>query len=469
MFSDNTILISCVLLILVALIFIPRKKKPQYTYNAQFGDASDFLSLWNHGFAVTGKKALTKKLSYQNCLLCGSTGSGKSSVVIYSSIAAIARAKSSVVINNTSEELWSTSTYLQKKGYRVLCFNPSNASSSESFNPLQLCNSISDINKLAQIVVYNGIGNSSGEKFWEHSSIMVIAMMARYLRFHASIKYCTLQNVFRLIEKLATDGKVTDRLFLRTKDETLIESYKAVLVMGEKTLQSVIATARTALQLWQDPEVCKATATNTIDFSLMRKEPVALFINTPLKDLKYYKSLSSLFFQSLFDFVLSVIPTKHERSIFFLIDEFASMRFPDIALTVSNVRKFKGGLLLCVQDEMSLIAQYGQAEAHQIKTNCGTQVFLKGQPLHTAKELSQSLGRYSLVDENGKERGARELMTVDEIRLSEDAIILINNKPPLKCKPIPYYKNLWLYGLTRSKPIGIERKEVTDPPLLPIT
>ena len=115
---------------------------------------------------------------------------------------------------------------------------------------------------------------------------------------------------------------------------------------------------------------------------------------------------------------------------------------------------------------MSLISQYGPAEAHQIKTNCGTQIYLKGQPLHTCKELSQMLGLKTITDEKGIER-KRELMTVDEIRMSEEAIIFINNQPPLKCKTVPYYKNIWMHQLTVSTPYPFPNTAVQHPPLIP--
>jgi type IV secretion system protein VirD4 len=245
-----------------------------------------------------------------------------------------------------------------------------------------------------------------------------------------------------------------------------LSSYKATIVLGDKTLQSVIASTRTALTLFCDAEVCKATAINTIDFSLLRKEPTAIFICNPLQDLMYYKPLSALFIQSLFNFILSRIPGKNERAIFFVIDEAATMKFPSLSLTVSNIRKYMSGILLCMQDEMSLIAQYGQAEAHQIKTNCGCQIFLKGSPQHTAKEISQLLGKFTYKDEKGNEK-SRELMTPDEVRLTEDAIIFIGNKLPLKCKTVPYYKKLGLMHLDKLPPYEIAARDVEDPPLIP--
>lgn len=440
--------------------------KNQHSYSAAFGNESEHLGLFNHGFAVTGIKALTKLTSHTNCALFGPTGSGKSSSAIIPSVVSIARGRSSVIINDVSGEVYNTtSAYLERKGYNVLRLDFSNSAYSETFNPLAECNSISDIQKMALLIIRNALGESKSDPFWEQSAIMLISLFGRYLVFHQSSEYRTLQNVLRLIETFSVSGTFVDRLIVRTGEEELLSAYKATVAMSDKTLQSVIATARTALNLFCDPEVCKTTASNSIDFSLLRKDPVALFVCNPLKDLMYFKPLSALFFQSLFNFVLSRLPDKRERSIFFLLDEFATMTFPNLSTTVSNIRKFSAGLLLCMQDEMSLISRYGATEAHQIKTNCGTQVYLKGQPLHTCKELAQVLGRYTYTDEKGTEK-TRELMTPDEIRMSEEAIILIGNSAPLKCKVVPYFRNIAISGLGNSGPVAMKKKEVKPPPLI---
>lgn len=164
--------------------------------------------------------------------------------------------------------------------------------------------------------------------------------------------------------------------------------------------------------------------------------------------------------------MLSYIPIKGERHIFMILDEFASSaKFPDFAITISNIRKNSAGILLCVQDEMSLSAIYGEAQAHQIKTNCGIQCYLKGEPIHTCRDLSQVFGKYSYTDEKGIVR-TRELMTPDEIRMTDDALILVNNQPPLKYSPTPYYQSIWLEHLSQAKPYFTTEKQIADPPLI---
>lgn len=456
-----------VILFCLVVWYAVTEQKSVHEYNAAFGQVSKHLWFSNKGFAL-GARAFSKKLSHTNCILLGPTGSGKSTIGTIPCARSLARGKSSIIFNDVSGELWEkTSFFLAQKDYTIYRLDFSNSKQSESFNPLQQCSSVSDIQKLCLIIMQNTTGESKGDVFWEHSGIMVLSLFARYLVFHCELQFRTLQNLQRLIEIFAVEPEKTDVLIVNTNDESLLATYKATIAMGDKTLQSVLATARTALHLFNDPEVCKTTATNSIDFSMLRKKPTAIYVCNPLKDLRYFKPISALFFQSLFNYTLSYIPKKDERSIFFVLDEFASMKFPDVAVTIANIRKYKAGLLLCMQDEMSLASQYGEAQAHQIKTNCGIQVYLKGEPLHTCKELSQLFGKYSYVDEKGIVR-SRELMTADEIRMTDAALILVNNQPPLKYIPTPYYKNIWTRNLKYAKPFQLPEKNCTEPPLIKI-
>ena len=62
-----------------------------------------------------------------------------------------------------------------------------------------------------------------------------------------------------------------------------------------------------------------------------------------------------------------------------------------------------------------------------------------------------TLGKFEYVDEN-EVRHTRQLMTSDEIRMSDKAIILIGNKPPIHATLHPYYKNKKLKSLTEILP-----------------
>ena len=58
---------------------LPLKNKE---YNADFTSQGTLLSRRHGGFCLTGRRNLTVKHSYQNALIIGGTGTGKSSVVL---------------------------------------------------------------------------------------------------------------------------------------------------------------------------------------------------------------------------------------------------------------------------------------------------------------------------------------------------------------------------------------------------
>ncbi|MBS1633860.1 MAG: type IV secretory system conjugative DNA transfer family protein [Bacteroidetes bacterium] len=440
-------------------------EKPKTTYTAEF-HASAELSRFNHGIAVTGAKAGTLLLAHENTAVFGPTGSGKSSSIIYSSAISLARGKSSIVFNDLNGECHAKlSGFFAKAGYEIFVFDPRNPHQSETFNFLEFIHADSDIYSCSQLIHLNVEGEAKGDKFFQNASIMLCALFMRYL-YHYDKEHLTMQNVLLMVERFSYDPAAVSRLFARTGDEELISSFKSTLSMTDKTLSSVVSSLRVVLNLWQDKEICKTTSSNSIDLNLLRKKPTVIFLRTSIKDLNYTKPITALFFQTLFNFVLDHIPSKKEstRSIIFMFDEFASYALPDAAMVISVIRKHAGGLVLCMQDEQALTGRYGAAVGHQIKTNCGTQIYLKGQPLSTCKELSQILGRYTYTTEKGEK--VRELLTPDEIRQEERAIILIKNSPPLREVMVPYFKNVWLSHLIDLPPYQLPSKPDYTPALI---
>jgi type IV secretory pathway TraG/TraD family ATPase VirD4 len=246
----------------------------------------------------------------------------------------------------------------------------------------------------------------------------------------------------------------------------MLSEYKAFVSYGDKTLSSILATVKASLTLWMDETVASITSIDTIDFTEFRTKKIALFINNSVPDMHYYGSLSSLFFQQFFNEILIRIPSKNENSIFFLLDEASSMYLPGLSTTISNIRKYNSGMMLIYQDYHQIEHIYGTYEAKNILANCYAKVYLPGQPIETCRMLEITLGKFEYLDED-EVRHTRQLMTADEIRMSDRAIILIGNKPPIHAKLNPYYKNWKLISLTEKQAIEPENKLPFDtPPLI---
>src|SRR5476651_1428386 len=76
----------------------------QNGFNAAFGNESDIASRFNKGFLISKHRKLTRRKSYENILLSGPTGSGKTTRLLLKNLFALKNC--SMVVNDPSKELF---------------------------------------------------------------------------------------------------------------------------------------------------------------------------------------------------------------------------------------------------------------------------------------------------------------------------------------------------------------------------
>jgi type IV secretion system protein VirD4 len=334
---------------------------------------------------------------------------------------------------------------------------------------LQRAKSTSDIQKISKIVMIASLGHGSKDPFWNLAGENLISLFSQYLIKHSLPEFRTLANVHHLLTVMTYAPEKIDKLFVSCDDTALLSEYKAYMAYGDKTLASIIATCRTALSLFaSDPGVALITSHDTIDFSEFRNKKVALFINTSTKDMKYYSLLTSIFLEQFFGEIMTSLPAKSDLPIFFLIDEASSLYFNNLQLTISNIRKYKAGILAIYQSWNQIVDQYGAPVAKAITENCFARVHMPGQPIQVAQELETTLGKFEYLDEKST-RHTRSLMTANEIRESKDSIILCGNNPAIKTPTIPYFHQFRLNQLTKIAPYEpINKLPFTQAPIITI-
>lgn len=429
------------------------KKDP--AYSAKFISEKNLLSSKHTGFCLTGDKNLSTKNSFQNALIIGGTGVGKSSVVLIPSLFSM---QGSFVVHDPSGELFlKTAGYLEEKGYEVKTLNFSKPTFSAGYNPLARANSTTEIQKVASMLVENALGGTEKkDPFWNTQATALIAILIMILKTQ-SPEYQNLYNVRLLLNAMGGNPKSVDALFARYADEVLFSEYKSFIAYDEKMTSSVIATCKAALQIFADESIAAVTAFDSLDFGMFREKPFVLYIQNSIADQRYYSVLTSIFFEQFFSYVLSRFPEKGEQDIFFLIDEASSLRLPTLSLAVANVRKHNAGIMLLVQDFNQLTKNYGRHDAEAIRSNCFAKMYFTGQSLETTKELEQILGRFEYKDKEGKKQ-VRSLMTAEEIRIMQikEAILICGHHAPMRAKLVPYYANTTLLRLSQYEPIIVE-------------
>lgn len=442
---------------LAEIIVAATPSRRKENYNADFIEVTKVLSSNGKGFCLTGDRCLSIKDSYSNGLVFGGSGVGKSSRILIPSILKMAGG-SSLCIHDPSGELFEkTSGAMKKAGYTIKVLNYANTDYSENFNPLHRVQNISDIKKLSRLLIHTSLGTGGKDPFWNSSAESLLSIFIRYVIFYTEKQYHTLYNVLCLINAFSGTPQKVDKLFVQAKDDDLLSEYKAFVAYDSKMLMSFVATVRTALSIFADPQIARVTSTDSIDFESFREEKTILYINNNVNDMKYYSVLSSIFFEQFFASVMSRLPKQNEKPILFLLDEASSLYLNILPTAISNIRKYNSGILQVYQSQGQLFDLYGVPQGRNIIANCFSKVYMSGQPLETARELELILGKYEYIDDENNRR-TRQLLTMDEIRILKESIILCGNLPPIKAKMIPYYEQRELKKLTSLPPYQVKQK-----------
>jgi type IV secretion system protein VirD4 len=448
----------------VVISGISKRKKE---YNASFISAGTLLSKRDSGFCLTGRRNLSTKLSFQNALITGGTGVGKSSVVLIPSLYTM---QGSFIIHDPSSELYAKSAgYLRQRGYEIKVLNFANPAVSSGYNPLIRAKTSSDVQKVASLLVETSLGGKTKDPFWNTQAVSLLTFLISILKTQEP-EYQNLYNVRHLLNQLGGNPSGIDSLFSRYADDVLFSEYKSFIAYDDKVVNGIIATAKAAVQIFSDESVAKVTSFDSINMQDFRSRPTALYIQNSVADQKYYSALTSLFFEQFFAFILGRFPQEGEQDIFFLIDEASSLNMPTLPLAVANVRKHRAGIMLLVQDFAQLVHHHGKYDADAIRANCFAKMYFTGQSLETTKELEQTLGRYEFLDDK-KQKVVRPLMTNDEIRTMQvnRAILICGNNPPIMARLKPYYDNRE-YRSYSELPLPLVNTETKNisPALLPL-
>lgn len=428
---------------LVSLGFASFSKKRGY--NADFATEGSLLSRWNYGFSLTGRKQITVKDSFMNALIVGTTGSGKTQVSLLSSIFST---RGSFIVHDPSSENFSKSAgRMKQQGRTVKILNFSKPEVSAGFNPMSRAKTSSEIQKLASMLVRASLSGGKEDPFWTSQATILLAILISILKKTQLEEYQNLFNVRMLLNQLNAksdndeEGNPVDGLFSMYADPVLYNEYKSVIALDDKLLSSIIATCKSALTIFADESVARVTSTDTIDFSDFRKQPTVLYLQNSIADQKYYSVLTSIFFEQLTSYLLSRFPEDDEQNIFFLIDEFSSLRVPVFPLAFANVRKHRAGIMAVVQDFNQIVNAYGKADAEAIRANCFSKVYFGGGSLETTRELEQILGKYEYEKDGKKE--VRPLLTNDQIRQLRPnrALLICGAYAPILAHVRPAYKS----------------------------
>jgi type IV secretion system protein VirD4 len=415
----------------------------------------EILKQSNRGLTINGIDKISEPNSFLNSVIIAPSGAGKTTTYI---IPNALNLQSSMIITDPSGEIHkSTKDTLISKFFDIRIINPNNLEKTFFYNPLARANTITEINKITTILIENAYkkdGSTSDASFWNNGAKTILNLIIQAVKTNPDPQKRNLQEARRLllfygqidearkIDKLASE--IEKHLY---HDENAMSELASFFATEDKVRHNFITTAKNALEIFTDPNICELTKKDTIKFEDIKtetKRPVVIFLIVPEHEIQYYSFLLNLFYTQIFNFC--AFTSADTKPVFFLLDEFGNMgRLPNFETIITILRKRKCSISIILQDIKQLNAIYGQNNAEVIFGNCASKIFFSGLDLPMCQKIQEMLGKETVEHKDGdtgkRSLHGRYLMTADEIRrLPRSKIIYIfsNERPFLL--PTRYYQ-----------------------------
>lgn len=428
------------------------------------------LRFFQQGLLIDGRSArLSEKATYESVIIQGGVGRGKSSTFVMPNLLKPPRHKPSFVLFDTSGEIYQhTSGYLASRGYTIRALNLMEPSRSETYNPLANATTPHALAEMAKMLVAAanpGAGRSSHDPFWEQAAEKLIRILTQCLLNQPDPAFRNLANLRHLITAFDAHTMPTgqigklDRFVLNAtqNDPGTLASYQAFVNGNLKAIQSVLMTADVALDPIATPDMAALTATNSISFDELRQQPTALYLMVNQTQLSLYGFLLNLFYADLFRHLLRN-QNNPGRPVWCFLDEFGHLQIPGFEVVATTARKYKAAFAIFLQSAAQLEGRYGSAHARTIMEAIGTEIYLPGVALDTARSLEARLGA----------NARKPLMDASEIiRMKEhQALVLHSNRLPTILKTRRYFQQWQLRQRARCQPAPLPIGSVQFPRLV---
>ena len=405
-----------------------------------------------------GKKMWVDAGEYHN-LIIGSTGSGKTEMLIQPMVKLLAKKGESMIITDPKGEIYEkNATELKEKGYNIVLLNFRNPQNGNCWNPLTLpyelytqdnqdksCELLED---LALNILYDEAAKNQ-DPFWEKTSADYFTGLALGLFEDAKPEEINLNSI-NLMTTAGEDkvgGSTTymkEYFSYKSQASAAYINVASTLMAPNETKSSILSVFKQKIKLFSSRENLSEMLSHS-DFAMedIGRKKTAVFIVIQ-DEKKTYHSLVTIFLKQCYETLIRVAQETGGKLPFktnFILDEFANMPpLKDVTTMVTAARSRAIRFTFVIQNFAQLYDVYGKENGETIKGNCGNILYLISSELQALEEISKLCGEVKSKDKDKTD--SRPLVTVSDLqRLPEWSMIALRIRMmPFKTKMTPNWK-----------------------------
>lgn len=391
-------------------------------------------------------------------LVVGSTGAGKTSLVVFPQVHSLAKKGESIILTDPKGELYEqTAEMLKERGYNIIVLNFRSPQNGNAWNPMALPyklykegntdKAIELLDDLALNILYQE--KSSGDPFWEKTAADYFTGLALGLFEDAKEEQVNLNSINLMSnvgeERFGGPNNNFIKEYFNSKDPSKPAYINAsgTVFTAEETKQGILATFKQKIKLFSSREnLSEMLSYSDFDMKDIGRNKTAVFLIVQ-DEKKTLHPLATIFIKQCYETLIDVAQESGGKLPFrtnFILDEFANMPpLKDVTTMVTAARSRLIRFTFIIQNYAQLAQVYGKENGDTIRGNCNI-LYLISNELAALEEISKMCGE---VKSKEKEKtSSTPLVTVSDLqRLSYgEAIWLRLRMMPYKTKLTDHYK-----------------------------
>ena len=395
-------------------------------------------------------------------IVVGSTGSGKTQIVVFPMVHSLAKHSESMIITDPKGEIYeNTANMLKERGYNIVLLNFRSPQNGNAWNPMALPyklykegnvdKAIELLDDLALNILYEE-KNGNADPFWEKSAADYFTGLALGLFEDATEEQINL-NSMNLMSSLGEErfgGPNNNYIkeYFNSKDPSRPAYVNAsgTVFSAEDTKQGVLSTFKQKVKLFSSRDnLSEMLSYSDFDMKEIGRQKTAVFMIVQ-DEKKTLHPLATIFIKQIYETLIDVAQESGGKLPYrtnFILDEFANMPpLKDVTTMVTAARSRAIRFTFIIQNYAQLTQVYGKENAETIKGNCNI-MYLISSELQALEELSKLCGEKKSKEKD--KTSSTPLVTVSDLqRLQQfETISLRLRTMPFKTKLVPDFKMDW--------------------------
>ena len=378
-------------------------------------------------------------------LIIGSTGSGKTEMLVQPMVKILAKKGESMIITDPKGEIYeNNANELKEKGYNVVLLNFRDPQKGNSWNPLTLpyelykagnkdkANELLD--DLAMNILYDEKAQSQ-DPFWEKTSADYFTGLALGLFEDAKEEEINLNSINLMTtvgeDKLMASTYIKEYFTSKDPASPAYVNASSTIMAPSDTKNSILSVFKQKIKLFASREnLSEMLCRSDFDMKDIGRKKTAVFVVIQ-DEKKTYHSLVTIFVKQCYETLIDVAQEnngKLEYRTNFILDEFANMPpLKDVTTMVTAARSRKIRFSFIIQNFAQLSQVYGQENGDTIRGNCGNIIYLISSEMKALEEISKMCGEVKSKEKD--KTASTPLVTVSDLqRLKLWTIIVLRTR-----------------------------------------